>query len=73
MMIQVKTVDGTVTEYSQVNASINEEGLLLSNLDEQLFRTNVVIHDEKVHVFDQVNSRESRTTGIDIGLTYIIC
>ncbi|KAI9598808.1 carbamoyl-phosphate synthase L chain, ATP binding domain-containing protein [Syncephalis fuscata] len=55
--IKITAADGSITEYTQVKASINDEGALVSTLGDQRFNTNVVAQDDKIHVFDQTGKR----------------
>lgn len=56
--VDMEVIDGTTNEpiksFKEVKSEYNDEGLLVSFIDNKSIKSNVVLHDEEVVVFDEV-------------------
>lgn len=65
-LIDMQVVDGTTSEtiqtFTGVESHFDEEGSMVSSIDSKTIKSNVVLHDDDIVVFDEV--RRSRTKKI---------
>lgn len=53
-VIDAKTLE-TIKQFTSVESHIDSEGLMVSSIDSKTIKSNVVLHNDDVVVFDEVN------------------
>lgn len=67
-LVDMKVVDVTTSEtiqtFTAVESHFDEEGRMISSIDNKTLKSNVVLHDDDIVVFDEVRRlfRKSRRT-----------
>ncbi|ORZ19710.1 carbamoyl-phosphate synthase L chain, ATP binding domain-domain-containing protein [Absidia repens] len=51
--VEIKQADNTVKTFEGVNSYLDEDGLLVASLDNKQVKSNVVLHNDDVVVFDE--------------------